>query len=122
MRRGSMRFPLRNRLFSCEVCVSSAAFAAATLPARSRSSAARFCSLLFPAADERLPVPCRDALKPGRSRDGSSFFFPLSPPLLAMRLLRPRVRGVVLCVVSADHRVCRLGGIVGEEHEVEVPR
>jgi hypothetical protein len=65
MRRGSMRWPRRKRLFSGDVCAA---------PARSRSSAACFCSALGPAADDRDGAPWRDALNPPRSRESASAF------------------------------------------------
>ncbi len=69
MRRGSIFPPRRNRLRSALVW---------RAPAASRSSAAFFWAALGPAADARLPVPCRDALKPPRSRPTAPLVLPVA--------------------------------------------
>src|ERR1700682_2504284 len=108
IRRGSMRCPLRNLLDSCVVCCA---------PRFSRSSAASFCCALGPAADA---FPCRDDLKPPRSRPSpfplvffciSAFFYYLFE-LFAARLSKRSV--------GADYRLHRLGRIIGDEHEIEI--
>src|SRR3981081_2883928 len=110
IRRGSMRCPLRNRLDSCVVCCA---------PRFSRSSAASFCCPFGPAADA---FPCRDDLKPPRSRAppaplplvffGIALFFYCLFELFASRLSERSV--------GTDYRLHRLGGVVRNEHEIEV--
>src|SRR5829696_10103163 len=79
MRRGAMRPPWSHFEPSCDVCAA---------PARSRSSAARFCSLLLPAADAlRLPSPCREPLNPPRGRGASVALESLGSFLLPFFLL-----------------------------------
>src|SRR5690348_8159600 len=92
MRRGAMRPPWSHLLSSCAVCAS---------PACSRSSAARFCDALGPAADAlRLPSPWREDLKPPRGRASDSFFLP--DFLLAIgRWLEELVRTVRLSVLGS---------------------
>src|SRR4051812_15825107 len=116
MRRGSIRCPLRNRLASCAVCCS---------PFFSRASAASFCWAFGPAADA---FPCRDALKPPRSRAVSPLPPPASRfpppaarlPLFFFAIAIPRALLVVLLaasfperLVGGDDRLRRFGGVVG---------
>src|ERR1041384_3217000 len=98
---GSMLLPRRYLLFSA---------ASWRTPAASRSSAARFWCALGPAADARLPLPCRDDLKPPRSRPPEFFFFAIS----ALRA------AFVLSFPGSDHRLCGLAGIVRQQNQIEI--
>src|SRR3954470_20036474 len=74
MRRGSILPPRRKRDVSCDVC---------WRPARSRSSAARFCWLLLPAADAR----CFSALVPAFvSRFVPPFVLPFVSPFFRLAI------------------------------------
>src|SRR5688572_31346804 len=96
MRFGWIRSPRRKRDVSWEVCFR---------PTSSRSSAARFCSALGPAADARL----RGA-PPG-----------LLPLRLLLDIFQPRlVVASELGLVCRDDRGACLRGIVRQEHEIEV--
>src|SRR5687768_17047246 len=115
---GAIGWPARNR----DWC----AFDRPSPPA-SRASAARFCAALGPAGEGRLPVPCREALSPPRSRFSDSPRSPRRPgrprPPLDFFIDRlPLARALRLRVVRRHHRARRLGGIVRDEDEIHVAR
>src|SRR4030081_2725748 len=110
IRRGSMRCPFRNRLDSCAVCGA---------PRFSRSSAASFCCALGPAADA---FPCRDDLMPPRSRPPLA---PLPFVFFGIALSFYRLSDLFAGRLSersagTDYRLHRLGGVVRNDHEIEV--